>query len=135
MNAFRECGMPAWFVLAFAILGFTLAALALTLELSARSGKASKRTSLLLAASAIALGIGCAIVGVLGRAWGIHQVDEVIASGAINPALVGELRDAGVREANQCVSVGSLAASPALLLGFLTVVLATLFRQAPNTDT
>jgi hypothetical protein len=68
-------------------------------------------------------------IGVLGTYLGHSRVDDVVASGAIDPAMKERIRQAGYAEAATCTTVGVGAMLPPLVLSGIALVIALARRK------
>ncbi|MEZ4222416.1 MAG: hypothetical protein R3B13_15870 [Polyangiaceae bacterium] len=110
MTTFLECGWAAWVVVLVAVVGVAAGLTGLGLALF--------RPKWGLGVGVLALGIALTIpaTGVIGTTLGRSKVDEVLTSGAIDPAMKERIRAVGYAEAKSCTTLGlTFGALPGLL--------------------
>jgi hypothetical protein len=120
MEAFRECGFPAFLVLALAIIAMVVGIVALSLAIL------KPRWGLVL--SALALAVSCSVPGsgAAGTAYGRQMVEDAVGGESIDPSMRQRILKQGYQEAGQCTTLGvGFGALPLLLsLGALGVAFA-----------
>lgn len=124
MEMFRECGWPAFVVLALGVVAALLALTAIAVAI------ARPRAGLIL--GVVALAVSCSVpgTGVGGTLMGKKKVDEVVDSGAVSPDVVERIRKVGYQEAAQCTNLGLGVGSLPLLLAVVAIGLGFLRRNA-----
>lgn len=100
MQAFVECGWPAWVVLLGVIVALPIAATALALAIH------RKRTAPVMALLALSIGMAPYGCGTVGEVIGRSQVDAVLSGGSVDPVFAEEIRVTGYAEAAQCRKIG-----------------------------
>lgn len=100
MQAFVECGWPAWVVLLGVIVAVPIAATALALAIH------RKRTAPVMAVLALSIGMAPYGCGTVGEVIGRSRVDAALSGGTVDPAYADEIRAVGYAEAGQCRKVG-----------------------------
>jgi hypothetical protein len=122
MEAFRECGSPAFIILACALLASVMAILAFAVAF------AKPGIGLVLGSLGLLLALATPIVGVVGTAHGRAKTEEAL-EGKIDPAHIPRLRAQGHAEAAQCTSLGAFGAGLPLLLSVGATLLCFVRRQ------
>jgi hypothetical protein len=123
MEAFRECGFPAFIILACALLATVLALSAFAVAF------AKPRIGLVIGSIALVLAFVTPVVGVVGTALGKAKVEQALGGGAIDPGVVERIRAQGHAEARQCTSLGAFGSALPLLLSVGATLLSFVRRQ------
>jgi hypothetical protein len=118
-RAIMECGWPAWAVLALAAVGSTagIAAIVLAVARSRRLAFGAGGATLALAGLVLAL-------GAMARANGRAMIEDALAT--LETEYRDEIRAAGYREAESCISVAYASAVLPGVLGAVGIVAAAL---------
>lgn len=124
MEAFRECGSPAFVIVVIAVLAFVfgLAAFAIAFV--------RPRLGLVLGALGLLLAFSTPIVGVVGTALGRAKVEEALHGESIDPAVKDRIRQQGNLEASQCTRLGSFGSALPLLLSVGALLFSFVRREA-----
>jgi hypothetical protein len=124
MEAFRECGFPAFAVLALTIVAMVIGLVAVSLAIL------KPRIGLIL--SALALAVSCSVpgTGAAGTAYGRRMVEGAVSGASVAPELRERIRQQGYAEAAQCTSLGVGFGALPLLLSLGALGLAFARRRA-----
>jgi hypothetical protein len=123
MEAFRECGAPAFVIALLAGLGVLLGLLAFAIAF------ARPKVGLIIGSVALVVAFSTPIVGVVGTAMGRAKVEQALQGGSIDPAVKERIRQQGQLEAAQCTRLGSFGAALPLLLSVGAMLFSFVRRQ------
>ena len=123
LQAFRECGWPAFLVLILAGVGVLLALVTLGLAV------ARQRWALALGGLASCVAIAAMAAGALGSALGERQVERALALAGLDAEQSAHIRAQGYAEAEQCTKLGLASGAVPLALSLTGLLLAALRRH------
>lgn len=101
MEMFRECGWPAFVVLALAMVAVIVGMVALGVAI------ARPRAGLLLGVVAVAVSCSVPAMGAGGTMIGKSAVDRALSGPSVDPAQGERIRRVGYAEAGQCTNLGA----------------------------
>jgi hypothetical protein len=123
MEAFRECGVPAFVILLIAVVGVLLGLIAFSVAFF------KPKAGLIIGSIAFLLAFATPIVGVVGTAMGRAKVEQALRGGAVDPAFKERIRQQGNLEASQCTSLGAYGCALPLLLSVGAMLFSFVRRQ------
>ncbi|MFO0571234.1 MAG: hypothetical protein U0263_36730 [Polyangiaceae bacterium] len=124
MEAFRECGFPAFLVLALGILAVLGGLVALGVAI------AKPRAGLVLGVVALALACVVPAAGVGGTLLGRQKTDEAVSGVSIDEGQRERIRIQGYAEASQCTTIGAGAGALPFVLALAALGLAVARRKS-----
>ncbi len=128
MNMIRDCGSPAWLAIFVAMIAFIAAVSGLVVSFVVKS----KAPGIGIGIVALMLSISVGTIGLLGRTWGLSQMEKALQGEAIDPSQKAAIRQEGTFEAAQCVSTGLIFMVLPLLISGAALAVA-LFKKSPQT--
>lgn len=123
MEAFRECGPPAFVILLMAVVGLLLGLVAFAIAF------ARPKIGLIVGSIALLLAFATPIAGVVGMARGRAKVEEALRGGSVDPAYEERIRQQGNLEASQCTSLGAFGSALPLLVSVGALLFSFVRRQ------
>ena len=123
MEAFRECGFPAFVILLVAVVGILLGLVAFSIAIF------KPKAGLIIGSLAFLLAFATPIVGVVGTAMQRAKVEQALSGGSIDPAVKERIRKQGQLEASQCTSLGAFGSALPLLLSVGAMLFSFVRRQ------
>lgn len=123
MEAFRECGTPAFVILLMAVLAFVFGLIAFAIAF------VRPKIGLILGSVALLLAFSTPIVGVVGTALGRAKVEEALRGDSIDPSFKERIRQQGNLEASQCTALGAFGSALPLLLSVGAMLFSFVRRQ------
>lgn len=123
MEAFRECGVPAFVILLIAVVGVLLGLVAFSVAFF------KPKAGLIIGLVAFLCAFATPIVGVVGTAMGRAKVEQALSGGSVDPAFKERIRKQGNLEASQCTSLGSFGSALPLLLSVGAMLFSFVRRQ------
>jgi hypothetical protein len=117
-DAFLGCGVMSWFCLLAALLTSVTSMIGVGVAL------VHLRWARAFCWVALALSLLPAGLGVVGLELGRTHVDDVLASGVVEPSARESVREVGYAEASGCLSVGATLSAAPLLMAAIALGLA-----------
>ncbi len=124
MEMFRECGWPAFVVLALAMVAVLVGMVALGVAI------ARPRAGLILGVVALATSCSVAAMGAGGTVIGKNATDRALSGAGVNPEQRERIRVVGYAEAGQCTSLGAGFGALPLVLAAAAIVVGLLRKKS-----